>query len=339
MRLGLWLCSLALVSHGADLEWQSLAPLPDAHGFAGMFAGVSGDALLAAGGGNFPEKPPWDGGTKAWSDEIWLLCAPEGKWELAGQLPHKMGYGVSIETAEGLLCVGGAAQTEHYAECFLLKWTGHSLERMAFPPLPQPCANACGARLGSKVYVAGGTASPTSTEALKSFWELDLANPNAGWRSLEPWPGAGRMLAVAASQEDAFYLFSGASLAADADGKPKRTYLKDAYRYRPVGGWTALANMPRAAVAAPSPALMKNGSLFVLGGDDGENVNFEPKTKHPGFPLAPLELKPALGEWLLGEKMAASMVTTPLVQWRGSHVIVSGERSPGIRSPAVWSIK
>ena len=41
-----------------------LTPLPDPEGFSGGVAGVSGGALLFAGGSNFVGKRPWDGGTK-----------------------------------------------------------------------------------------------------------------------------------------------------------------------------------------------------------------------------------------------------------------------------------
>jgi N-acetylneuraminate epimerase len=61
------------------------------------------------------------------------------------------------------------------------------------------------------VYVVGGTATPTATQALKTFWALDLSKRNAQWRELETWPGSERMLSVAAAQGDAFYLFSGVS--------------------------------------------------------------------------------------------------------------------------------
>src|ERR1043166_8747887 len=59
VRLALWAgCLFAGVSCAsraeADdrLQWQKLPPIPDAEGFAGAFAGVSGGALIVAGGAN-----------------------------------------------------------------------------------------------------------------------------------------------------------------------------------------------------------------------------------------------------------------------------------------------
>ena len=61
----LFLCQwLATWAQPAALTWKQLPPLPDKLGFAGSFAGVSGGALIVAGGANFPEAMPWAGGPK-----------------------------------------------------------------------------------------------------------------------------------------------------------------------------------------------------------------------------------------------------------------------------------
>ncbi|MFO0044239.1 MAG: galactose oxidase, partial [Armatimonadota bacterium] len=50
--------------------WKQLPPLPDPEGFAAPFAGMSHNQLLVAGGANFPDKRPWEGGTKVWYDKV-----------------------------------------------------------------------------------------------------------------------------------------------------------------------------------------------------------------------------------------------------------------------------
>jgi solute:Na+ symporter, SSS family len=45
-------------------KWERLPSLPDKEGFAGPFAGTSRGVLLVAGGANFPEKKPREGGKK-----------------------------------------------------------------------------------------------------------------------------------------------------------------------------------------------------------------------------------------------------------------------------------
>jgi len=62
--------------------------LPDREGFAGSYAGVSGGALIVAGGANFPDKRPWEGGTKIWYDRIFVLEPAASTWRTVGRLPH-----------------------------------------------------------------------------------------------------------------------------------------------------------------------------------------------------------------------------------------------------------
>src|SRR4051794_13907380 len=62
----------APASFAAPLVWRPLPDLPDPLGLAGAFAGVSSGALLVAGGANFPNGMPWDGGAKVWQDRVWV---------------------------------------------------------------------------------------------------------------------------------------------------------------------------------------------------------------------------------------------------------------------------
>jgi len=62
------------------LDWRQLPPLPDPTGFAGPFAGTSGGALIVAGGANFPDKMPWEGGRKVWYDTAYVLDRTNGAW-------------------------------------------------------------------------------------------------------------------------------------------------------------------------------------------------------------------------------------------------------------------
>lgn len=321
-----------------DFVWKQLPALPDAFGLAGAFAGVSGGALIVAGGANFPHGMPWEGGRKAWHDAIYVLPAPDATWQAQFKLPRPLAYGVSVTTPDGVICAGGADATGHRREVFRLRWADARIERAPLPDLPQPLANACGALVGNTLYVAGGTTTPDATQALHAFWALDLAAAQPAWRALEPWPGPGRMLAVAGALDGAFYLFSGTSLHADAAGKPARDYLADAYCFRPGQGWRQLTALPRPAVAAPSPAIVHNGRLLVVSGDDGRLVNFEPKSQHPGFPRDVLAYDPATDVWTQSAPSPLSRATAPVVTWRQAAVIINGEVRPGQRTPEVWEL-
>ena len=341
MLLGV-ICIRALSANtllAEELIWSKLPSLPDKEGFASMFAGVSGGALLVAGGANFPDKKPWEGGKKVWHDTVFVLEKPDGEWEIAGKLPHPLGYGVSVTWRDSVICVGGSDAELHHSKVFRIEWRKGKLAFRELPPLPRPLANMSGTLLKDTLYLAGGVEKPDSTRALKLFLALDLSAKQPVWQEHEPWPGPSRMLAVAAVKDDSFFLVSGADLSAGPDGKPARTYLKDGYRYTPGKGWRRIADLPRAAVAAPSPAPRLGAKHFlVVSGDDASQPSVAP-TEHKGFPKGILAYDLAMNTWSESGDTPAPLVTLPTAQWNGIWVFVSSEQRPGVRSPEVWSMR
>lgn len=330
------IASEELYSVDDSLTWNDLPALPDSHGFAGPFAGTHCGSLLVAGGANFPDKMPWEGGTKLWYDKVFALSKPDAQWKMIGKLRRPIGYGVSLSTEAGIVCIGGSDMNQHYSDCFIMSLNHDRLEIAMLPSLPKPCANFCGALIGNTIYVAGGIETPTATTALKTFWSLDLGMPRSEWRELEAWPGPARMLAVAAVLGNAFYLASGAELTGNDEGKPVRRYLQDVYCFQPLEGWKRVSDMPRPAVAAPTPAPILGNSMLVISGDDGMKVDFKPPDDHPGFPKSVLAYNTTTDTWKEIGNVPLGQVTTPIVQWNDGFVIPSGEIRPGVRTPAIW---
>src|SRR5688572_33281181 len=118
LAVALAVCAATFDARADDpLAWRDLPPVPDPVGFAGSFAGATGGALLVAGGANFPDRKPWEGGTKVWSDRILVPEDPGGPWkELAERLARPLGYGVSVETLDGLVLCGGSGAERPYLE-------------------------------------------------------------------------------------------------------------------------------------------------------------------------------------------------------------------------------
>ena len=297
----------------ALLHWEQLPALPDPVGVAGPFAGVSGGALIVAGGANFPNGFP---GTKVWHDDVFVFT---GQWQRAGKLPRPLAYGVSITTDRGVVCIGGNNATKCYADVFLLKWSHGKLETVTLPALPRPVANACGAIIRDTIYVAGGE-EPTGT-TLKTFF----AYTNGQWHELPAWPGCGRMLAQTAAVDGRFYLVGGVDLIGG-----KRRYLRDAYRYDPQAGWRRIPDLPHPVVAAPASG---GERLLIFGGDDGSKIGMQP---HPGFSTEILTYDDG---WKTAGTLPAARVTTPAVRWNSRWVIPSGEMRPGVRAPEVWATR
>ncbi len=359
-----WIVVMALsVGHGCQpagsvrIVWEQAAQVPDAVGFAGAYAGVSNGHLLVAGGANFPEGTrPWSGGTKQWNDRVFALAEKQGEWKEIGRLPRPMGYGVSLTWRDGILVLGGADQTNHYRDAYLLRYEDGKLVTERLPDLPVPNANACGALVNDVIYVAGGLSHPTDTTAAHTFWSLDLKRPQAEWKweVLEGWPGSPRMLGVAGAVGDAFYLVSGVALhVPEGDLIARRTYLNDAYRYLPGSGWQRIADLPHAVAAAPSPGYVTDAEgLLVFGGDDGSLADQagELKDRHPGFRKDILSYDKRLDAWRVVGEVATDRrpdpannpnastwapVTTPLVVWNGRTILPMGEVRPGVRTNRV----
>lgn len=332
-----WALPGCLHRPSGNRHWTQLAPLPDVLGLAAAFAGVSDDSLLVAGGANFPDGFPWEGGKKRWHDVVYRLKEPGGTWAVAGRLPRPLAYGVSISTPEGVICIGGSDSTRHYPGAFRVFTSGAALRIEPLPPLPLPLAHAAGALVGRRILIAGGCPEPGEKSATNRVWSLDLDRTRGGWKELPALPAEPRFLMTAAAHGNDFYLFGGVSLAPIGD-RPARVYQRDAWRFRLSEGWQRLADLPRPMAAAPSPAPVVGLEVLLLPGDDGSQVGFEPAAKHPGFPKRALAYDLQGNHWREGGETPFAHVTTACVRWRDRLVVPSGEVRPGVRSPVVWSL-
>jgi len=358
------------------LKWSGLPELPPAPGrdiqpgVAGPYAGVHNDALIVAGGANFPEALPWRGGKKIWHDDALVLERAAGgyEWRTGFKLPRPLAYGVSVNTPDGVLCIGGCDAERCYSDVFLLKWDGQAgkLSAESLPPLPCPLAFMAGAMIGDTVYVAGGQEVVKDGSATKDFFAFDLAGKE--WRELEPWPGPARVVPVVAAQSDGasdcFYLFSGRNTAPGKD----TNVLTDAYKYDPKrGAWKKLGDIVppgetnAAAVQAGTAVASGARHIFVFGGDDGkifteleslarrignlpDGAAKEALKKrqqatldnHPGFSDAVLSYNTVTDAWSRAGKLpGGSQVTTTALKWGDAIVIPSGEIRPGVRTASV----
>ncbi len=319
-----------------DIQWLRLPSLPDPFGLAGTFAGVSEGNLLVGGGANFPDRMPWEGGKKMWHDTVYVLSKTNGAWLKAGKLPRPLGYGISLTTKKGVLCIGGADADRHYADVYLLACVHNKLNVKSMPSLPVELAFGAGALVDNVVYVAGGSEKPGEQAALNRLFSLNLAKPSSGWRELVACPAEARILPVAGSASGAFYVMGGVALR-PIDGKIKRVYLHDAWRYNPSGKWERLADLPNPCAAAPSPAPLVDSKLLLVGDDDGTLADFLPRDKHPGFSKTIQAFDIRDGVWSHFGETPAARATLPLVEWNGLFVLPSGEVRPGVRSPEVWA--
>lgn len=314
--------------------WRDLPALPEA--ISGHSAGVSGDALIVAGGSSFAVSP-WQGGAKEWKRAVYALSPGAASWIHAGDLPHARAYAAAVSDGEWLWIFGGTDGETVFDDAVRIRWRNGALD-IEHPPLrlPQPCAYAGAALLDGTAYIAGGQSTVAAAQALDTFWALELRNAEAGWKILDMWNGPGRILPVLAAQAGTVYLFSGCALFAQDDGGPGRRYLQDSHGYTPGAGWRATAGLPyRTAAASAAPA--GHAHIAVFSGDDGTLVtqNAILGDAHPGFPKRVLLYHTITDTWTERGAAPEGYVTTQAIVWRGGVVIPGGEDRPGHRGNRV----
>lgn len=273
------------------IEWSELPSIPDKIGFNGSFIGVHNNALIIAGGANFPDQPVWEGGQKQWYHNIFVLESVDDRkyqWYHNAnlKLPRPLAYGLSIQTEEGIICIGGNNAQGTYGEAFLLKWNSgkKELEIDKLPDLPVPLSAMGGDKIGNVIYVIGGQ-KDAAGPATGSFFSLDLSLKNTDnfqWKNLEPWPGPARINPVVVAQNngrvDALYLFSGRDYQPDQPF-PHQLH-SDVYMYNPKSEeWTQKQDIPsndtpgiEGGFLGAAPALKYGGShILIFGGAGGPN--------------------------------------------------------------------
>ncbi len=339
-----------LTISGVRADESCLPPLPDRLGFGGAFAGVSGGALIVAGGTNFPEVV-WGEGKKAWHDEIFVLEPGKERWQRGFKLPQPAAYGVSITTEFGLICVGGSDSQRAYRSVHLLEWTAGRIEITRLPDLPGPRTAAAGALLNGVIYIAGGQTGSAELEVTRTFWRLTLPKKREGqpvrwdnleWKTLPECPGPPRGQAVAAAQEGDFYLFSGWELVPGPEDRPTRKYLNDAYRFDPKRqSWEPVAAVPCPAVAAAPAIACGESHILVFGGFDGAGADRvdELKARWPGFRRQILAYHTITNTWAEMGAVPVGLVTTNAVRWQGRIVIPGGAVRPRIRTNCVYQVE
>lgn len=198
-------------------------------GLAGPYAGIDDDVLIVAGGANFPDKLPWEGGRKTYHDEIFILKKKADgtvQWEVAStKIPFAAGYGGAISTNNGLFCFGGNTSSSNISNTWFIDYipeTGE-IEISQGPDLPRPLTNFAFSKVDNSIYVAGGI-SDFSGESTNSFYKLSLVVDSPKdwkWELLPSWDGDPRAFSVGAGQsnglENCFYLFSGRNISANGD--------------------------------------------------------------------------------------------------------------------------
>jgi solute:Na+ symporter, SSS family len=253
----LLIISTTLFSSNNYFQFTTLPDLPPNSsyttqpGLAGPYTGIDDNVLIVAGGANFPNKLPWEGGKKVFYDEIFILkknVAGNYIWEMSVQkIPFSSGYGGAVETPSGLLCFGGNSADECISESWFIDYNAQQgdVEIKPGPKLPIPLTNFAFAKVDANVYVAGGL-SELSGVSGNHFFRLQMSGSDPlkwTWEELPAWEGEPRAFAVGVGQSNGltncFYLFSGRNVQLGSNP----VVLYDAHVYDPsLKKWTVISD-------------------------------------------------------------------------------------------------
>ncbi len=345
------------------IEWNKPLKLPatgnqPSPGLAGPIAGFQKDFLIIGAGANFPNGFPWEGGKKNYATQLFLyqLNAKQEPVLLNTiSFPDANSYGVSFSTPEGIVVAGGESASGISKAVWKLSTDGTGIQINSLPDLPIPLTNACGTAIGSQLYLAGGE---SITGMNNRFFTLSTATPSQGWQELPSVPLAvsHAVLVPRMNSEKQELLLIGGRAKNDSDTSELFSYC---WAYSPDQQiWNKSGELP-VALSAASGIQLTDGSIVLMGGDDGSTFTRVEKllgaiaretdsthkqnliqqknnllSSHPGFRKEVLLLAPDSKEWSsIGELPFEPPVTTTLLKRNNQLVLPSGEIRAGVRSP------
>lgn len=351
-----------------QFELEHLPKLPSINseseslGYAGMLSGSVNDVIIAAGGANFPNGAPWKGGTKVWSDLIFIY--ENGSWRQATTtLPEKLAYSASVSLDDGILCIGGNNSNHISSKVFLMSYNENSkeVEITEYPALPEPLAFSAATKDDQYIYLIGGQ---TENGTTNSFYRFNIQK-GTHWEQMEDFPGAPRAFHTVAIQQTStnkkLFVIGGRN---ELKGKKSQTltsYLSfDLVKNKWVERELLIEGKSRVLMGASSHAL---GSMHILvyGGsdevifdeleslilainsEDDETIKNQLIVKkeeilnnHPGFSNEIIAFNTITNKWFSYQQLDKGLAVTASSFFdNDKFTIVSGEISPGIRTPEV----
>lgn len=355
------------------IEWKKIAVLPGKNGtvslgFAGAINAVSSQAMVIAGGANFPGKMPWEGGKKQYSDEIHVLQKKHGTYtwnkKISSRLPEPIAYCGNTSTPLGIVYAGGENDGGLSDKAFLIKLStsGDQVQTQPLPSLPLPLTNIALTHIDNVVYAVGGDGNLLSSS---HFFSLDLASGASKWNILPdlPVPLAN---ALALSQNGPggvnIYVAGGRSKQSTGISELRSSlFIYDPRSQTWKAGAPISEGNKTMNFSAGTGVAASSQYLVMTGGDNGEvfhqietylsqiskattdkeKAELTAKKNqlivdHKGFYPGILVYDTYANTWTkIGELPFLPRVTTTATLW-GKHIILSnGEIKPGVRNPDI----
>ena len=355
--------STAQKKYESPINWKQSGVLPVQPnglihmGLSGVVSGLVGDQIIIAGGNNFPEGLPWEGGIKKYYKRVIVYNNQKDTLlnTFTFNLPANVAYAAVAQLKDGIFYAGGENENGPLSSAYLIKKSkSQSFEIIELPSLPIAISNAVAVATENAVYVLGGA----NKEGISNkVWKLALNNIKKGWtvQASMPQPTA---FAAAAIANEHIYIMGGRCKEANGISK----IYKEVYAFDIENNlWEQKASLPETVSAACALAI-DNSKILFIGGDKGvvfheveilaakiaatldttlkkelTVVKNNLQKTHPGFSKEVLAYDPALNTWSPYAQLSfTAPVTTSTFLFNHKILLPVGEIKPGIRTPYIW---
>lgn len=346
--------------HNIAIDWKEGDSLPDIEnqrhiGVAGPITGIIGNKLIIAGGANFPEKMPWDGGIKKYQQDVYLYdINSEGKIKYIGRQDFKdsLAYSANISIDDKLFSIGGEREGQATSDVIVYYLDNDLFIRqdVVYPNLPVPLTNGAVVHVDNTLYFAGGENADIVSNKI---YALDLKTSNSTWKEFVELPKPLSHTVFLNDDNGNLYVIGGRKRNSNAKSDIYKEVYKIDIRTKEI---QPLGELPEQLAAGTG--LFYDDNILVFGGDNGStfhqveqliaDINLssdegykkmlvDQKNKiqraHPGFNKNVWVLNVKDNIWypstsIIGE----SPVTTTAILYNNRVIIPSGEIKAGVRT-------
>ena len=327
------------------MKVNELAAIPDAayaKGVSAPFYGVVGEALVVAGGANFPDKSLLEGGAKRVYADIWALVS--GEWVHEGVLPDSTAYGATFAVDGALILAGGNVCGETTDKVYELKLQDGKAVLRVLPPLPVPMEQCGWTRDGDRLFLVGGVGTTDVYACTIGSYE---------WAKVAELPEP-LVQPVAFASAGKLYVWGGFNPETLEVSDKGIVILSGAEGGVEESVWSEAPAIPDGGTfVGATGATLPDGRLAVVGGVNraifARALHNTPEDRIPYLSKEPAEYQfrqavyvfdPATETWAQPGSVPACALAGPGVAAFGANAlyVAGGELKPGVRSPKIFSL-
>lgn len=323
-------------------------------GVAGAVVGIIKGQLLIAGGANFPDGYPWEGGQKVYQKTAYLYSIEGHQLDLVSEFPWgtEIAYCANYSDGQHLYTAGGEDKNGATDQVFKYSLDAqHKLHRDTLPSLPLPLTNAALVAAQQDLYFVGGE---NAASVSNQIYRLNAKDQR--WDDFMELPYPISNAVVVSNNADKLFIVGGRKKNVQAKSDLYDELLAVDLARKTI---KSIAKLPRALAAGTG--IYFQDHIILFGGDDAStfhqvedalakiSATADPLEKdsliaaknklqvnHPGFRTEVIAYDLVAEQWKdLGKVSGHSPVTTTAVLQDDLIVIPSGEIRAGVRTDQI----